>query len=161
MNRFDLLLTKHNVNLRSRWMSNDLSLTRFPTGNAALTYCKRLTRPEAVVGMAMMLGVLEMGWEGSQFRFRFPLPEDSEILQYKSRRKVRRDYRLACKWAANFLITDRMLADLRRDGKEPWELCETECVTPEIVACRMGVILPDDVLEFRARDDGSLFCVNI
>lgn len=140
MNRFELLFIKYNVDLRSTSLSNDVAMTRNPTGTVVLTYSDRLSKAEAVVGVAMMLGVLEMSWEGSQFRFRFPVQDDPLPLRLRSRR-ARRDYRQAFKWAARYLIPDRMLDDLRREGREPWELCEREGVTPELVGLRLGVMV--------------------
>lgn len=141
MNRFELLFIKYNVDLRSTWLANDVAMTKNPTGTVVITYCKRLSMQEAVVGVAMMLGVLEMRWQGSQFRFRFPIPSDPLPLKTRAR-QARRDYRQAMRWASRYLIPERMLKDLESEGREPWELCETECLTPEIVGLRVGVMVP-------------------
>lgn len=141
MNRFELLLAKHRVDLRSRWLTNDVSLTKFASGNAVLTCCNRLSREEAIVGVAMLLGVLEMGWDGWRFQFQFPQLNDPIQIR-RAIASARRDYRQAFKWAANYLITEKMLHDLRREGNDPMELCESECVTPELVGLRMGIFIP-------------------
>ena len=141
MQRFAFLEAKYNADVRPRLLVNDVSLTVHPTGTAVISYCSRLPKAEAVVGVAMMFGILELGWSGYQFRFRFPLSDDPPPIS-KRAGKARRDFRQAFRWAAFHLIPEHLLREIEREGHQPWILCERESVTPELVACRLGVLPP-------------------
>lgn len=135
MRRFELLQTKHNTEIRCRPMAHDVHLTRY-TGYSVISYCRDLAEPEAIVAVAIMFGALELDWSGQRFGFYFPLEDDPRILREKQR-QLRRDYRPAIKRAGRILLPDAMIDELRREGREPWELVERERVTKEMVQIRM------------------------
>ncbi len=136
MERFDLLFKKHNVEVRRAWLANDASLTRLPD-HIVITCCRGLDQAHVVVSTAMMLGILEMGWEGQFFRFRFPRIHDSRTLRRASDRSIR-DYRQAWRWAASFLLPDRLLDAAVAEDLEPWAICEAEGLPQELVDWRLA-----------------------
>ena len=138
MDRLNPLLRKYNVDHRRRTLAHDVVLTRY-LDHAVLSCCDQLTAAEAVVGTAMMLGVLEFDFPGKVFAFRFPIPDDGPALRRKHQ-QARRDYRLAKKWAAHFLIPDRLIDDLRREQPELGDFCERERLTQELVLYRLNTL---------------------
>ena len=140
MDRFELLQIRHNVNITPGKIKNSVALTRQP-GQAVLAYSPALSPNQRNVGIAMMLGVLVKRWPGDHFLLRFPEEGDSDRL-LRALVQARRDYRPVFRWAADFLITDRMLCEIEQEERSPWELVERALVTPELVACRLGVLPP-------------------
>lgn len=141
MDRFALLEAKHNADIRPRPIINDVSMRVSQSGTVVISYSSRLSKAEIILGIAMMFGALELRWPGYQFRFRFPIPDDPPPLKRRSS-KARRDWRMAFRWAARFLVTERMLAEVKRDGHEPWVLYESDSIHPEAIAYRVGVLPP-------------------
>ncbi|MDA8220045.1 MAG: hypothetical protein M0Z94_20780 [Dehalococcoidales bacterium] len=140
MRRFELLQIRHNVEITPGKIKNSVALTRHP-GEAVVTYSPALPANQRNVGVAMMFGVLEKRWSGTYFLFRFPEEGDPDQL-IRALVQARRDYRPVFRWAAELLITDRMLREIEREERSPWELVEQEQVTPELVAYRLGVLPP-------------------
>jgi hypothetical protein len=139
--RFARLEAKHNAEVRPRRLVNDVCLTINPTGTCTISYGTSISKPEAVVGVAMMFGVLALGWPGHQFRFRFPLEDDAPTLK-KRAGAMRRDYRVAWRWAARFLIPDAAIKRIRREEPDVREVLEELGVMPDLLGYRLGIIIP-------------------
>ena len=145
MNRFALLEAKYNAEVRPRRLVNDVALTINPAGTCTISYGATLPKPEAVVGVAMMFGVLELGWPGYQFRFRFPLDDDSAPLK-KRAGAMRRDYRVAWRWAGKFLIPDAAIRRIKRERPDVREAIEELSVMPDLLGYRLGIIIPPSLV---------------
>jgi hypothetical protein len=147
MRRFDLLVRKHDVDLRTKRLCWDVVLTTFPDWiggrGPTISICDRLDKPSAILGVAIMFGCLELDWPGSDHRIRFPLPDgphiDRELLH-----RARRDYRVALRWARTFLVPDHAIVAWRAEGRtDVHELAWALDVPYEIAEAR--------VKEYRAR----------
>lgn len=141
MNRFARLEVKYNAEVRPRRLVNDVALTINPAGTCTISYGTTLSKPEAIVGVAMMFGVLELGWPGYQFRFRFPLEDDAPTLK-KRAGAMRRDYRVAWRWAGRFLIPDMAIERIQRERLDVREALEELTVMPDLLGYRLGIIIP-------------------
>lgn len=136
MDRFELLIRKHDVDLRFKPLYFDVSLTVWEGHPPKLSVCTGLSYEVAVYGIAIMLGVLELGWPGEQFRFRFPLPMDNP--QQKRRISWQaRDFRLPRKWAEAYLVPDHLIAMVARGEIDAYQLCHEERILFDVFRRRV------------------------
>ena len=144
MNRFALLEAKYNAKIHSAHLANDVCLTVFPE-RVVISYCSHLPKAEAIVGVAMMFGVLDLGWQGQRFLFRFPQLSDPIPLRAASRR-ARKDYRSAWRWAGKYLIPEFTIRSIRREQPDVREIVEELRVPPDLLGYRLGVIIPPGIV---------------
>lgn len=130
---------RHDVETRTRWMASDACLTRRPS-RPLLSVSAGADAGQQLPAMATLLAVLDLGWPGRQFRFRYPLPEDGPELR-RSLARHRRDYRLPYRLGMRQLVTD---GDLEQAARDPEPVDERE------LAFRFGVTVDD--MRARHRD---------
>lgn len=123
--------------IRAGWLANDVSLT-IGHKRSVLTYGHKLEEDEPLLrlGLYMMIGVLRLKWDGTRFRFRFPLPDDSAEMSAKTARG-RRDYRIVERWARRELIPDSLLERASLEEWDNWRLMEASGLDAE--SCRKRV----------------------
>lgn len=157
------LINAHNVDVRSAWLANSVSATR--QGGRwgeewLLNVDASLSKPEALMGVAMMLQVAELGWKGKRFRFRFGRPSDDPEVRRRSI-KARQEYWEARYHARRLLITEEMLLRWEREETDVRTAAEEAGVTLEDLLHRVrewrrsrhrrpGVV---DIKEYTARQE--------
>lgn len=140
MHRFELLARKYNASIREGDIVNDISMTRFPAragrpARVVITYDRSLSRRHQILGVALMFGVLECNWETKFELFRFPmLTEDRQV--WKEARRQYRDYRKPLERAADILITDHMIHQMKLGRREWWMLFEDDDIHPLAIETR-------------------------
>lgn len=111
------------VIIRSRWMVNAAAMTIRRDGTIVISYAAHLTPQQARLAVTMMLGVFDLGWPGTHFRVRLPLPDDSPDMR-RATERGRRDYRQAERWARRYLLPDHVLDQAEREEWEMWQFEE-------------------------------------
>jgi hypothetical protein len=124
---------EHGVVIRPGWILNDVSLT-ITRKRRLITYRSDLAQPIALRAVVTMIEVLRLAWEGTRFRFRYPLPDDDRELAEATARN-RRDYRHAERLAIRRLVPDALIAQADREEWEPWQLAEA-CGLDELTCAR-------------------------
>lgn len=118
--------------IRPGWIVNDVCMT-IGRARTTITYSAGLSPQVALLAVTMMIEILELGWAGSRFLVRYPLPDDGAATKRAASRE-RRDYRIPERRARRRLIPDWMLERAAREAWEPWMLEEESGLDGE--SCR-------------------------
>lgn len=120
MQRFRDFEDAFGVVIRSGWIRNDISMT-IGKKRTLITYSAALAAPIALLAVTTMIEVLDLRWEGRQFRFRYPHPAD-EPEEGRKVRAVRRDYRKPERLARRRLLPSALLEQAEREEWGPGRL---------------------------------------